>query len=66
MASSTPDHRSASPLGALADVPPHVGGQEPYSVGPSPQFGANVEVDMLPTHHGPVRPVEALAPGQEG
>jgi hypothetical protein len=66
MASSAPDHRSGTPLGALADVPPHVREQEPYSVGPSPLLGVNVQAGLLPTHHGLDGPVRASAPGQVG
>ena len=68
MASSNNNHQLDSPSGAEADVPPHERGQEPYSVGPSPQLGENVVVgkSTLPTHHSHVWPVGAPAPGQEG
>ena len=63
MASSAITHRSGTPLGALADVPPHEREQEPYSVGPCPQMGKDVQVDVLSTHHGHDGPVAASAPG---
>ena len=66
MASSSNLHRSDSPSGALADVPPHERGQEPYSVGPSPQMGANVVSSDQPTDYDHAWPLGAAAPGQEG